>query len=71
MTVRVNWNQGPAGILQVHRVMLQQPPQCQFDRMRNYDEYKSLSAAEEAMRNRNYRNYRKCRICWDGTTVNL
>lgn len=71
MTIRVNWNQGKASILQVHRIVSSETPQCQFSKMVDFTDYATLDQAEAEMRRRNYRSYRRCGSCWDGITVNL
>ena len=72
MEIRVNWNQGKApGLIRAHQVLENQPDACQFDSLKGdeHSDFPDLSSAEEAMKERNFTKYKRCKHCWDNKLI--
>jgi len=72
MQIRVNWNQRFAsdGLIRVHQILDDQPTKCEFDKMKgDIGNFPDVSQAEAALKQKGYSKYKRCKHCWDNTTV--
>lgn len=71
--VRVNWRQRSAsdGLVRVHKISDNQPAECQFNDMADYDDYETENEAIQNIGSRDLSAYKRCKHCWDNEIVQI
>lgn len=74
MRFRANWKQGKVaedGLIRVHKIREDQPNSCRFEEMTDFQDFNSEEEAKEAIKNKGYSKYKRCKYCWDGKIIEI